>query len=107
ETVEVPMAALLMEDKGKVLVRKRPQEEKWLKGMWEFPSVEGKTFEEALGKLEKILKVKVERKGIHEVRHQITHHKIHLRLFRVPNSKLAKLPKDYQWATSEKLVKFP
>jgi A/G-specific adenine glycosylase len=107
ETVEVPMAALLLEDKGKVLVRKRPQEEKWLKGMWEFPSAEGKTFEEALKKLESTLKVKADRKDVREVRHQITHHKIHLRLFRVSNPKRAKLSKDFQWVTSQKLVKFP
>ncbi len=40
ETVEIRMAALLIRKKGRVLVKKRSQEEKWLKGMWEFPSAE-------------------------------------------------------------------
>ncbi|HJT23210.1 MAG TPA: A/G-specific adenine glycosylase, partial [bacterium] len=82
QTVEVPMAAIFVEQKGKVLVKKRSEKEKWLKGLWEFPSAEGKTFEEALLRLEKDLKVKASRKELREVRHQITHHKIHLKLFR-------------------------
>ena len=107
ETVEVPMAALLIENKGKILLKKRSQDEKWLKGMWEFPSAEGKTHEEALGKLEKHLKVTAHRKELHAVRHQITHHKINLRLFRAASTKPLKLSKDFQWVPPKKLTKFP
>jgi A/G-specific adenine glycosylase len=107
ETVEVPMSALLIENNGKILVKKRSKEEKWLKGMWEFPSAEGRTFEEALLKLEKGLKVKAHRKELKEIRHQITHHKIHLKLFRALPGKSQKIPKGFQWVAPKKLMKFP
>lgn len=107
ETVEIPMAALLIERKGKVLVRKRPQEERWLKGMWEFPSAEGKTFEEALRKLEKSLKVRAQRKELHEVRHQITHHKIRLRLFPVFGLPKPRKAGNLKWVSSLKLTLLP
>ena len=107
ETVEVPMAALLVEQKGRILLRKRPPEEKWLKGMWEFPSAEGKTFEEALQKLEKSLKLRAHRRELREVRHQITHHKIQLRLFKGGSLKMSRLPKDFQWVKPANLMDFP
>ena len=107
ETVEVPMAALLVEQKGKILLRKRPPEEKWLKGMWEFPSAEGKTFEEALQKLEKGLKLKAHRRELREVRHQITHHKIQLRLFKGGPLKATGIPKGFQWVKPASLAGFP
>ncbi|HTC22549.1 MAG TPA: A/G-specific adenine glycosylase, partial [bacterium] len=87
ETVEIQMAAFLIRKKDRVLVKKRSQEEKWLKGMWEFPSAEGKTFEEARAKLDKELKTKSGDRPSLEVRHQITHHKVRLRLFPSPPPK--------------------
>lgn len=107
ETVEIPMAALLIERKGKVLVQKRSQAERWLKGMWEFPSAEGKTFEEALRKLEKSLKVRAQRKELHEVRHQITHHRIRLRLFPVLGLPTPRKAGNLKWVPSSKLTLLP
>lgn len=107
EIVEVPMVALLIEKRGRVLVRKRSRDEKWLKGMWEFPSAEGKTFEEALQKLEKAVRVKVHRKALYEVRHQITHHKIRLKLFQVNPLKSPRLSGDFQWVLPKNLPDFP
>ncbi len=107
QTVEIHMAALYIEQKGKVLVKKRSKEEKWLKGLWEFPSAEGKTFEDALQKLERDLRVKAHRKELYEVRHQITHHKIRLKLFRGAVPKSPRLSKDYQWFPLKGLLKLP
>ena len=106
-TVEVPMAALFVEQKGKVLVKRRSEDEKWLKGLWEFPSAEGTTFEEALRKLEKDLKLAAHRKELLEVRHQITHHKVRLKLFRVIPSKSIRPPKDVKWVSLKELVNLP
>ncbi len=106
-TIEVPMAALWVEKDGKVLIRKRSDREKWLKGLWEFPSAEGKTFEEGLRILEKLTKAKASRKEIQKVRHQITHHKIHLKLFRAFPAKGAKIPKTFRWATRKILTSLP
>lgn len=107
KTVEVPMAALLVENKGKVLVKKRSQEEKWLKGMWEFPSAEGISFKEACERLEKDLSLRTDPRELQEVRHQITHHKIHLKLFRGVLKKSAQLPLGFKWVTPRELPKLP
>lgn len=107
EAVEIWMAAFSIEQKGLFLVKKRSQEEKWLKGMWEFPSVEGKTFEDARLKLEKELKTKSDSRPSLEVRHQITHHKIRLRFFQSIPPKNPKLPKDFKWVTGKELVQLP
>ncbi len=107
ETVEVSMAALLVRKKDLVLVRKRPEEEKWLKGLWEFPSAEGDTFEEALRKLERRLKVKAWRKELQEVRHQITRHKIRLKLYPAPAPKAPKLPAGLKWVSMKGLAALP
>jgi A/G-specific adenine glycosylase len=107
ETVEIQMAAFLIRKKDRVLVKKRSQEEKWLKGMWEFPSAEGKTFEEARAKLDKELKTKSGDRPSLEVRHQITHHKVRLRLFPSPPPKGPRLSKDFKWATAKELLRLP
>lgn len=107
EIVEVPMAALLIEQKGRLLVKKRSQGEKWLKGMWEFPSAEGKTFEEALQKLEKGLGAQAHRRELREVRHQITHHKVRLKLFRGTLKKDFRISKDLKWQSSNGLLNLP
>ena len=106
-TMEVPMAALLMENKGKILVKKRSQEERWLKGMWEFPSAEGKTHLEALKKLERSTNSKATPKELQSVRHQITHHKIDLKLFPAVPGKKSALSKDYLWISPKELGKLP
>lgn len=106
-TVEVPMAALYVGQKGKVLVKKRSKNEKWLKGLWEFPSAQGKTFEEALQKLENELKVKADRQAVQEVKHQITHHKVRLRLFQAVPAKSIRLSKELKWVSLGELVKLP
>lgn len=107
ETVEVPMAAFLIEDKGKILVKKRSEDERWLKGMWEFPSAEGKTFQDAFQKLQKDLKTAGDLKELQEVRHQITHHKVRLKLFKAARPKGLKRPKDFQWVSPKGLLKLP
>ncbi len=107
KTVEVPMAAFFIEHRGKILVKKRAQEEKWLKGMWEFPSARGKTLTEARAKLEKELGARSEKKSHQEIRHQITHHKIHLKLFRAVLEKPLKTTSDLKWVASETLDKLP
>jgi len=105
ETVEVPMAALLIEKNGKVLVRKRPDSEKWLKGMWEFPSTEGKTFEQAKKNLEKAFKTRVLTGSLKEVGHQITHHRIKLGLFRAAPPPV--LSRDSKWVSPVQLSALP
>ncbi len=107
ETVEVSMAALLIGNKGKILVKKRSHEERWLKGMWEFPSAEGSSFMEALKKLEKNTGAKAVLREIQSVRHQITHHKIHLKLFPASFSGKKKLTGEHLWASSKELRKLP
>jgi len=107
ETVEIFMASLLVERKGKVLIQKRSKEERWLKGMWEFPSAEGKNFEEALRKLEKAFKVKARREELKEVRHQITHHRILLRLFPATSIKPTQVPSFAKWVEPKALPGLP
>lgn len=107
KTVEVPMAALLIEQDGKVLVKKRSQEERWLKGLWEFPSAEGKSLEDARRKLEKALNARSEKGPHQEVRHQITHHKIKLGLFKAVPAKKMKTNKELKWVTPQDLEKLP
>ena len=107
ENVEVPMAAFLIERGGKALVRKRPETERWLKGMWEFPSAEGKTFEEARARLEKSLGAKAGRDGILEVGHQITHHKVRLRLYNAVPRKTLKANAGSRWVSRAELRKLP
>ena len=103
---EVLIAALLVEKDRKVLARKRPEVERWLKGMWEFPSREGDTFEKALRQLEKQWKVKAGRKELKEVKHQITHHKIRMRLYRA-RAKCGKIPGGAKWVTPAQLDSLP
>jgi len=107
KTVDIAMTCLFLEDKGKVLIKKRSEEEKWLKGMWEFPSAEGKTFEEAQKKLEKELQASITLPLLKEVRHQITHHKIKLRFFGARRKSAKALGKAYQWVTRAELSKYP
>ena len=107
KTVEVPMATLLVENKGKVLVKKRSQDEKWLKGMWEFPSAEGRSFEDACGRLEKDLGLRTDPRELQEVRHQITHHRIHLKLFRGVLKKNTNLPVGFKWISPGELPRLP
>lgn len=107
ETVEVPMAALLIWRKKKILVKKRSQEERWLQGLWEFPSAEGKTFEEALRRLEKELSVQAKRTELKEVRHQITHHKIRLKLFSAPADENRNVLFPFRWVDSAQLSRLP
>ena len=104
--VDVPMVCVLIEEKGKVLIKKRSEDEKWLKGMWEFPSAEGKTFEEAQKKLEKELKAAVTQSLIKEVRHQITNHKIQLRFFPARRKAAKPLGKAYKWVPATELSKY-
>lgn len=106
-TVEVPMAALLIEKNGKVLLRKRPLTEKWLKGLWEFPSQEGSTFEEALRKLERAAGARAVRQAVQEVKHQITHHRVQLKLFRGFLKKSGKIGAPYRWTDPKDLLKLP
>ncbi len=107
EAVEVPMAAVYAEKGAKVLVRKRPQAERWLQGMWEFPSAQGKTLEKARRALERDLKVGIEKKGLLEVRHQITHHKIRLRLFKTLDTPDGNLPGEFRWVSRRELASLP
>jgi len=106
-TVDIPMTCLLLEDKGRVLIKKRSEEEKWLKGMWEFPSAEGKSFEEARKKLGKELNASVTPALLKEVRHQITHHKIKLRFFSARRKSAKPLGQTYKWVTPAELLKYP
>ncbi len=106
-TAEVSMAALFIGRSGKALVKKRSQDEKWLKGMWEFPSAEGKSFEDALRKLELDLKVKAGREELLEVRHQITHHKIRLRFFRATPPHPGPLLDGFKWVKLSGLRRLP
>jgi A/G-specific adenine glycosylase len=106
-TVDIPMTCFFLEDKGKILIRKRSENEKWLKGMWEFPSAEGKSFEEAQKKLEKELKASVTPTLLKEVRHQITHHKIKLRFFPARLKSAKPSGPAYKWVSPAELLKYP
>ena len=105
KSLEVLMAAILVKKKGKFLVRKRPQEERWLKGLWEFPSLEGISFESALQQLEKKWKVKASRKSANEIKHTITHHKVHVRLY--PAQALGAAQSEGAWVTPQQLDRLP
>jgi A/G-specific adenine glycosylase len=107
KNIEVPMAALLLVNKNKILVKKRDENEKWLKGLWEFPSIEGKTLEEARQKLEKDFKVKTDKKSHKDIRHQITKHKIHLSLFAATGQKPLKTTTHLKWVTASELEELP
>ena len=106
KTKDVPMAALLILKQGKVLVKKRSNEERWLKGLWEFPSSEGKDFEDARNKLEKALGVKAEKTAVQQVKHQITNHKIELRLYPALPPKRG-LGASYRWVQAKALAELP
>jgi len=106
ENVEVHVAVLLAEKNGRILARKRPEGERWLKGMWEFPSCEGETFEKALRRLEKQWKVKARRTALMEVKHQITHHKIRMRLYPTLKTGSTK-PTGARWVTPKELNSLP
>jgi A/G-specific adenine glycosylase len=107
KTLEVPMAALLVRTGEKVLVRKRPKGERWLQGLWEFPSAEGKTFEEALRKLERSVKTRASRKEFHSVKHQITRHKIQLKVFPASITRGSKVPTGFRWVEAKALSALP
>ncbi len=106
KTKDVPMAALLILKQGKVLVKKRSNEERWLKGLWEFPSSEGTDFEDARNKLEKALGVKAEKTAVQQVKHQITNHKIELRLYPALPPKRG-LGASYRWVQAKALAELP
>jgi A/G-specific adenine glycosylase len=104
--VEVRMAAALAMKDGKVLIRKRPEGSRWLKGLWEFPNSQGRTFAEARLRLEKETGLKFGRKALKVVRHQITHHRIRLALFQTKRSKAVRDSRT-RWIPARKLGKFP
>jgi A/G-specific adenine glycosylase len=106
-TLDIAMACLLVEEKGKILIKKRSEKEKWLKGLWEFPSAGGKTFAGARKKLAEELKVRVSSDLVKEVRHQITKHKIRLRLWAAQRKSSQKLSASYRWVERRELLKFP
>jgi A/G-specific adenine glycosylase len=107
KNVEVPVAAILIESKKKILVKKRAEDEKWLKGLWEFPSAEGKTLEEAREKLEKEFKAAAEKKSYKDIRHQITNHKINLSLYKASTKKTLKSNSHLKWVTPAELKELP
>jgi A/G-specific adenine glycosylase len=107
KNIEVPIAALLVENKKKILVKKRDENEKWLKGLWEFPSSEGKTMDEARQKLEKEYNVTAEKKSYKSIHHQITNHKIHLNLFIATGKKAVKTTTHLKWVTPAELEDLP
>jgi A/G-specific adenine glycosylase len=77
----VHMAAALFRDHDRILIQKRPETSRWWKGLWELPSAEGLDSVSALARLEEDLKVKLEPEPLVSTRHQVTHHKIDLRLY--------------------------
>jgi A/G-specific adenine glycosylase len=105
--LEVPMAAAFVEKGGRVLVKRRSETERWLKNMWEFPSAEGKTIQAAKRKLERDSRIRLGKKALREVRHQITHHKIRLKLFpgRLPGG--SKPSPAFKWVNSRDLLRLP
>jgi A/G-specific adenine glycosylase len=107
QNIEVPIAALLIENKRKILVKKRGENEKWLQGLWEFPSAEGKTMEDARQKLEIEYKVTAQKKACKEIRHQITNHKIHLSLFTASGKNKIKTAGHLMWINPSKLEELP
>lgn len=67
---------------GRVLIRKRPPEGRWLGGLWEFPSAEAATLKEARKRLTSATGIRLEKRPLMTIRHQITHHRIHRVLYR-------------------------
>jgi A/G-specific adenine glycosylase len=106
-SIEISMAAVYVEKGGRVLVKKRSGEERWLKHMWEFPSAEGKTIQAARRKLEMDYGIRLGKKALREVRHQITHHKIRLKLFPGLFPAKTKLPPGFKWVNSGNLLRLP
>jgi A/G-specific adenine glycosylase len=93
----VAMAAAWIARGQKVLLRKRPDDVRWLKGLWEFPSGEGRTHSEAKQKLGKELGVVFGGKPAAKVKHQITVHKIEIRLYRAVLPQGWKPPAGARW----------
>jgi A/G-specific adenine glycosylase len=75
-------AAVLCIREGRVLIRKRPKNARWLSGMWEFPTADAGSMREARERLEGEWGGRLEKDPLVTVHHQITHHKIRLSLFR-------------------------
>jgi A/G-specific adenine glycosylase len=96
-TQTVFMAAALVRKDGKILLRKRPEGSRWWKGLWEFPSAEGSTHLEAVRQLEKELGLSLEINSAAKIQHQITNHRIEIRLHRAPWPVRRKAPFDYRW----------
>jgi A/G-specific adenine glycosylase len=105
--VALSMAAVYVKKEGKILVRKRSDGEKWLKNMWELPSAEGSDFQAALDELGKILTLKIGKPELKEIRHQITHHKITLRLYQAAGGGQETLPPGFKWVTPAELARLP
>jgi len=93
----VAVAAAWIERGSKILLRRRPENARWLKGLWEFPSGEGRTHPEARRKLGKELGVVLGKKPEAKVQHQITVHKVEVRLYRAVHPKGWKAPAGSKW----------
>ncbi len=101
--VRVFMAASLCVRNSRVLIRKRPKDARWLSGMWEFPSAEAGTMKEAKERLSDELGRPLEARPVTAMEHTITHHRIHLGLYRVPSVRgLAG-----RWVSMRELERFP
>ncbi|HVZ80527.1 MAG TPA: A/G-specific adenine glycosylase [bacterium] len=107
DTVEVVVAAVLARQGSRFLVRKRPQGERWLQGLWEFPSMEGKDPDSALTALERKYGVKARRDLFHEVGHQITRHKIRLRLYQAGSARKRPKGEELRWVTASQALALP
>jgi len=101
--VRVFMAAALCAQGGRVLIRKRPKDARWLSGMWEFPSAEAGTMKEAKERLSDELGMPLEERPVAATEHAITHHRIRLGLYRVPSARGI----AGRWVSLRELQRFP
>ncbi len=100
-TVRVFSAAALVETNGKVLLRRRPDTARWLKGLWEFPSALGHDHPAALRTLKKELGLKLEKRVLTRRVHPITHHKIEVRMYRAIVPKRWRAPSGSRWVSGK------
>jgi A/G-specific adenine glycosylase len=98
-TKSVFMAAVLIQNNGSVLIRKRPESSRWWKGLWEFPSAEGRSQREAASNLEKELGLSFEKAELANIQHQITNHRVEISLYRAAWLKHRKKPIGFRWVS--------
>lgn len=110
-TVSLEWPVALIQQKGKILLRRRP-EKGLLRGLWEIPGGERKKGESLLVALRRQLhglgnQVRFASQ-IGEVRHSITHRRIRAPVYKATSGKIIRLPRPgWRWVSTSSLRHYP